>query len=55
MAKGEAADHRDNERDRHFYDGPSQVFKMLEQRFRCFAFGQFAKLEKISKAHCDAA
>ena len=50
-AKGEADEHRENQSDRHFNDRPSQVFQMLEKRFRGFAFRQFAKLKDVAQGH----
>ena len=50
-SKRETNDHRDDQRDRHLYDGPSQILEMLEKRLGSFALGQFAKFENVSQRH----
>jgi hypothetical protein len=50
-SKAKADDHREEERDRHFHNRPTQVLEMFEERFRRFALGQVSKLKNIAQAH----
>ena len=50
-SKSEANNHGCDQSDCHFYDGPTQIFEMLEKRFGSFALRQFAKFENVPKRH----